>query len=66
VITIILEHACLIYASLLNPTRADALDRAYSQYGPSDFHIAAREQFSASPIQYSTIQFIEFILEHRL
>jgi len=66
VITIILEHACLLYASQLNLAREDALDRAYSQYTPSDFHIAVRNQFSAPPVEYSALQFIEFILTHRL
>jgi len=65
-ITIILEHGCLIYASQHKPTMKAALDRAYSRYSSSDFHIAVRKQFSAPLIQYSPLQFIEFILEHRL
>jgi hypothetical protein len=64
--TIILEHACIIYASQLQTTRDDALDRAYSQYRLSDFHIAIREQFAAPSTQYSASQLIEFILKHCL
>jgi len=65
-VTIILDYACLIYASQLNPTREDALERAYSRYTSSDFHNIVRTQFSAPPMQYSTLQFVEFILNHRL
>jgi len=65
-ITIILEHACVIFASHLDQLREDALDRAYSRYGSSDLHIAVRNQFSAPPMQYSALQFIEFVLKHRL
>jgi hypothetical protein len=64
--TIILEHTCLIYASQLNLTGEASLDKAYSRYSSSDFHTAVRKQFSAPPTQYSTSQFIEFILERRL
>jgi len=66
-ITIILEHACLIYASEeISPTIGATLDRAYALYSSSDFHISVRKQFSAPPLQYSTLQYIEFILKHRL
>jgi len=65
-ITIILDHACIVYASELRPTREAALLRAYSRYSTSDIHTAVRKQFSAPPLQYSTIQFIEFILNNRL
>jgi hypothetical protein len=65
-ITIILEHACLLFASKLNPIRERALDRACSQYKSSDIHHKVREQFSAPPIQYSIFQFTEFIIQHRL
>jgi len=64
--TIILDDACIFYASELHPTREAALVRAYSRYSSSDIHIAVRKQFSAPPMQYSTLQFIKFILNNRL
>ena len=66
VVTLILEHACLLHASQDDPDRDKALDRAYSQYVSSDFHNEVSRQFSAPPTQYSVSQFTEFILEHRL
>jgi hypothetical protein len=65
-ITIILEHACLLFASKLNPTREKALDRACSEYKSSGIHHKVREQFSAPLIQHSIFLFTEFIIEHRL
>jgi hypothetical protein len=66
VISIILEHTCLLYASQLKPPRKEALDRAYSLYRSSGVHSAVRKQFSAPPMEYSLLQFTEFILNHRL
>jgi len=65
-IVIILEHACLLHASQLHPTIKEALDRAFSQYRSSDIHNAVRKQFSAPPMQYTILQYTEFIVEHRL
>jgi len=63
---LILEHACLFYASQSKPTRDEALARAYSQYCASGAHKQMIEQFSALPKEYSSIQFTEFILKHLL
>jgi hypothetical protein len=63
---LILDHASLYFASSLNPRLEDALDNAYSQYISSKTHDAVQKQFSASPEEYSILQFTEFILEHRL
>jgi hypothetical protein len=65
-ITLILEHACLFYASQLKPTRDEALDSACSQYISSNIHNTVIKQFSAPPMQYSILEFKEFILKHRL
>jgi hypothetical protein len=66
VILLILEHACLSYASQSKPTRDEALNQAYSQYRASGVHNAIIKHFSAPPKQYSISQFMEFILEHHL
>ena len=65
-VTLILEHACLSYASQHDSDRDEALDGAYSRYTSSDFHNEVPRHFSAPPTQYSVLQFTEFILEHRL
>jgi len=66
VVVLILEYACLSYASQSKPTRDEALDQAYSQYCASAIHSALPEQFSASTKEYSIPQFTEFILTHHL
>jgi hypothetical protein len=65
-IILILETACLFYASQAQPVRHAALDRACSRYETSDTHNAATNEFSASSVEYSIPQFTEFILAHRL
>jgi hypothetical protein len=63
---LILEHACLFFASQSKPTKDEALDEAYSRYCASGVHNELMEQFSAPPEEYSIPQFTEFILKHRL
>ena len=66
---LILDRACLLYASPSHPgrlTRIRALDQACSQYASSDIHDAVKEQFLLPPKQYSISQFTEFVLSHRL
>jgi hypothetical protein len=65
-IILILEYAGLSYALQSKLTRDKALDQAYSRYCTSDIHIEVTKQFSALPKEYSTLQFTEFILKHRL
>jgi hypothetical protein len=66
VAVLILEHACLSYASQSKPTRDKALNWAYTQYCASDIHMDLIKQFSALHKEYSTFQFTEFILGHHL
>jgi hypothetical protein len=66
VIILILEHACLSFASQSKPTKDEALDVAYSQYCASGVHDELMKQFSAAPKEYSILQFTEFILKNRL
>jgi len=66
VMILILEHACLSYASQSNPTRDEALDRAYVRYCASGVHDNVTKQFFEPPKEYSILQFTEFILKHRL
>ena len=63
-VILILEHACLSYASESRPTQDEALDEAYSRYCASGIHNELTEQFSAHPQEYSILQFTEFILTH--
>jgi hypothetical protein len=44
----------------------EAFDKAYSQYQASNIHNTVIRQFFAPPNEYSTQQFVEFILAHRL
>ena len=44
----------------------EALDNAYSLYKQSGTHQMVISQFPGSPNDYSTLQFTEFILQHRL
>jgi len=63
---LILDDACLFYASQTQPDRDAALDRACSRYETSDTHHAATNDFSASSVEDSISQFTEFILARRL
>jgi hypothetical protein len=63
---IILDRASLFFASPSRPSLNDALGQAYSQYKSSGTHNAVKEQFPLCPKQYSTLQFTEFVLRHRL
>ena len=63
---LILEHACLSYASQSKPTRDEALDQAYSQYCDSGVHNEITKQFFLHPKEYSISQFTEFTLKHHL
>jgi len=65
-IILILEHACLSYASQSRPTRIEALDQAYSRYCASDVHNVARMRFLESPKKYSIPELTAFVLECRL
>jgi hypothetical protein len=66
VIILILENACLSYASQSKPTRDEVLDQAYSQYCAANIHNELIKEFCAPPKKYSIFQFIKFILKHRL
>ena len=63
---IILEYACRFQASSSGSTRVKALDEAYSRYKQSGAHKVVKRVFPGSPTEYSTLQFTEFILQHRL
>ena len=66
VTTLVLDRATLLYTSSSRPTFANALDMACSQYISSGTHNAVKERFSLPPTQYSTSDFTEFALHHRL
>jgi hypothetical protein len=66
VIILILENACLYYASHPKLTQAEALDQAYSQYCASGVHDEVIKQFFDMPGEYSVLQFTDFLLKHRL
>jgi hypothetical protein len=63
---LILDNTCLSYTSQSQPTRDKAFDQAYSRYCASNIHVDLTKQFCASPKEYSILQFVEFILKHRL
>ena len=63
---LILENACLYYASQPEPNRDEALNQAYSQYCGSGIHSEVTKQFFSMPTEYSMLQITEFILKHRL
>jgi len=63
---LILEHTCLNYASLSAPTLSEALNKAHSQYIISSTYNNIINQFSASSENYSSTQFLDFILENHL
>jgi len=62
---LILEQACLLYASSSGPPYDEALDMACTQYMTSDVHNALIEQFHSS-WEYSLSHITKFILEHHL
>ena len=66
VTTLILEHACLAYASQPKPTRDAALDWAYSHYCASSVHNEVTKYFLAPSMEYSILQLTEFVFKHRL
>jgi hypothetical protein len=63
---LILENACLSFASQFKPGRDKALDQAYSQCCASGVYNKVIKQFFAPPKGYSILQFREFILNHHL
>ena len=63
---LILEHACLSYASQSIPSSDEALDQAYSQYCASGIHNEVTKQFNAPSKEYLIHQVTEFILKHLL
>jgi hypothetical protein len=65
-ITLILENACLSFASESRLIIDEALDVAYSRYRDYDIHMAVIKRFYGSPMKYSTSEFTAFILDHRL
>ena len=65
-IILILEDACLYFASQSKPNKDEALDQAHSRYCASGVHGEVTKQFFAMPTEYSILQFNEFILKHRL
>jgi hypothetical protein len=65
-IILVLENACLSFASQSKPTRGAALDQAYSRYCASSVDDEVKRWFSLGPDAYSIDQFTEFILQHRL
>ena len=66
VICLILEHACLSYASQSEINVGDALDQAYSRYCTSGIHEKVIQQLHEPPAQYSIVQLTDFILMHHL
>jgi hypothetical protein len=66
VIILIMEHACISYASPSRPSLEQALATACSRYMDSHTHDTVTKQFTASSQEYSVSQFMEFILQQRL
>lgn len=66
VIILILDYACVVFASQSIQDRDEALKQAYSQYCTSDIHTQVINQLSAPFKEYSVLHFKEFILKHRL
>ena len=62
---LILECACLLYASSSNPSFEDALNITHTTYTTSNARNELPIQFPASR-EYSIPQVTEFILQHRL
>lgn len=65
-IILILENACLSYASQSDLNRDEALDKAYSQYKASNIYNIVTQQFFAPAKEYSILQLREFILKYHL
>jgi len=63
---LILDYACISFASPSKPTLEKALVKACSQYMASHTHDEVTKQFIASSRGYSISRFTEFILRHRL
>ena len=69
VLILILECACISYASRSRPpatSRDDALDKAHSLWLTSKIHHALIEKFPDPKCEYSILHFTQFILPHRL
>ena len=62
---LILEHACLLYASSSSSTSESALDTTFTTYTDSNAHNELLVQFPASQ-EYSIPQVSDFIVQHRL
>jgi len=65
VIILILEHACLLYASPSKPTLNGALNDAYTRYKTSGTHDNLTNRFPTHQ-EPSIPQSTDFILSHRL
>ena len=63
---LILEYTTILFASPSRPSRVEALDKACSQFIYSNTHGAVNQLFLPSPKLYSTQEFTEFLLMHRL
>jgi hypothetical protein len=63
---LILDYACLSYASSSRPTLKKALNKACSQYIASCTHNEVIRQFTTHPQEYPILDFTEFVLQHRL
>jgi hypothetical protein len=62
---LILEHACLLYASSSDLSSMAALKMTHTTYTTSNTHNELTTRFPASQ-EYSIPQVIEFVLQHRL
>ena len=62
---LILEHACLLYASSSSLSSKAALDTTYATYTTSNARTELPIRFPASQ-EYVIPQVTEFILQHRL
>jgi hypothetical protein len=63
---LILEYTAILYVSPSRPSREEAFEKACSQFIYSNSHNAVNRLFLLSPKPYSTQQFIEYLLMHRL
>ena len=63
---ILLEYTCRFSASSPGSNPEKALDEAYFRYKQSGIDEVVKSQFPGSPNEYSTLQFSEFIFQHRL
>jgi hypothetical protein len=62
---LILEHACLLYATSSSPNSWDALNTTHTAYTTSNARTELPIRFPASQ-EYVIPQVTEFILQHRL